>query len=325
MKYFTLALITSVAAINSLAQNLVPNPSFEEYLECPFSTAELDNQVVDWYSWSDTPDFFHECSNDLDGFAGVPENVWGYQWPMTGSGYAGVSTFMFIDPNLREYMAAPLLESLVIGQSYYVSFHASLYNGGNKVNWVCATNHLGLRFFKDPNYTHFPPDQSFQPDNFAHLDYTEILTDSVGWTRIEGTFIADENYNWLAIGNFFTDENTTTQILNDTGLCWGMYYIENVCVAANATDCDYLLSSIDHSLEHDVLMFPNPVSRVLNVQSSKPISQIEVCDAIGNKVSTSAGNQKNEIALDMSFLPKGLYVLRVFSKNSFSTHKILKE
>lgn len=314
--------MASVTALTTVAQNLVPNPSFEEYLECPFSTAELDNQVLDWYSWNQTPDFFHECSNDLESIAGVPANAWGYQMPITGDGYAGVTSFMFIDPNIREYMAAPLLEPLISGESYYVAFHASLYDGGNKTDWVCGTNHIGLRFFKNPNYT---SSQALQPDNFAHIDYAEILTDTVGWTRIDDTFTADDDYNWLAIGNFFTDENTTTQIMNETGLCWGMYYIENVCVAVNASDCDYLLSTNVQSIDSHVSLFPNPFYSILNVQSGVSISRIEVFDAIGKMVFTHRTQGSSEVHLDLSILPKGIYMLKVFSNNSFSTHKIIKE
>jgi hypothetical protein len=48
MKQFALALMASVATLTALAQNLVPNPSFEEYLECPFSTGYLNDFLVDW-------------------------------------------------------------------------------------------------------------------------------------------------------------------------------------------------------------------------------------------------------------------------------------
>src|SRR5690554_3602237 len=108
-----------------IGQNLVPNPSFEEYLECPFSTAELDNQVIDWYSWQMTPDFFHPCSDEMDGFVGVPENVWGYQWPITGEAYAALITYEDHNPGGREYIAAQLNDDLIPGQTYYLMFHVS--------------------------------------------------------------------------------------------------------------------------------------------------------------------------------------------------------
>lgn len=325
MKTLILALMASAAALTALAQNLVPNPSFEEYLECPFSTAELDNQVVDWYSWAGTCDFFHICSNDLDGFAGVPLNGFGYQWPITGNGYAGLFTYASTTINDREYMASQLLTPLVTGENYYVVFHASMWGGGNKMHFLCASNHIGLRFFKDPTYSYFPPDQAFVPDNFAHLDYTEILTDSVGWTRIEATFTADDNYNWLAIGNFFTDENTSTLLMNETGTCWSAYYIENVCVALDPADCDYLLSSLSIIPKPKIEIYPNPAYDLVTIRSDQPIDKVEVLDGMGRKVALKEQHGQSSLELSISKLNKGVYVLRAFSKNSFSTHKILKE
>src|SRR5690606_25932355 len=71
-------LLTFLIFISSLCngQNLVPNPSFEEYLECPYSTAEFHSEVVDWYSFAVTRDYFHSCKNELSGNAGVLENAW---------------------------------------------------------------------------------------------------------------------------------------------------------------------------------------------------------------------------------------------------------
>jgi hypothetical protein len=276
-------------------------------------------------SWAGTCDFFNVCSNDLDGFAGVPVNGFGYQWPITGSGYAGLFTYASTTVNDREYMAAELVQPLVAGETYYVVFHASMWGGGDKMHFLCASNHLGLRFFKDPTYSYFPPVNAFQPDNFAHLDYNEILTDSIGWMRIEATFTADDNYNWLAIGNFFTDENTSTLLMNETGTCWSAYYIENVCVAVDPTECEYLLSTSSVSPKPLLQVYPNPANEAVTIRSDQPIGKIEVVDCMGRIVVIEEHRRQTTIRLSISNLNQGVYVLRVFSNNSFSTHKIFKE
>jgi hypothetical protein len=324
LKHFTIALMASVASLVVIAQNLVSNPSFEKYLECPFSTGYLDNDLVDWYSWAGTCDFFNSCSNDLEGFAGVPQNGFGYQWPISGDGYAGLFTYASTTINDREYMASQLLEPLTIGETYYVVFHASMWGGGNKMNFLCASNHVGLRFFKDPTYSYFPPVNAFQPDNFAHLDYSEILTDSISWTRIEATFTADDNYNWLSIGNFFTDENTLTLLMNETGTCWSAYYIENVCVAINPADCEYLLSSTSQNHKPLIEVYPNPASEIVTIRSDKPIWKIEVVDFVGRVVAIEEHSGISTLKFSVLDLNKGVYVLRVFSNSSFTTHKFLK-
>ena len=324
MKTLLLALMASAASVTTLAQNLVPNPSFEEYLECPQGTAGLHEQVIDWYSWQLTPDFFHVCNNEGLGSAGVPQNAWGYQWPITGDGYAGVITFEEFNPEGREYMAGQLTSALVQGTQYYMMFHASMYDGGSKDLRWCATSNIGMRFFKDPDYTAFPPDANpLQPDNFAHLNYTEILDDYTNWTLIEGWFTADDDYNWVAIGNFFTDDQTDIVILNDEGACSGIYYIENVCVASSPEECEYLLSANANKPMFNASIYPNPATE--SVRFSLPESgfhDVEIHDMQG-RLLQSVQDISSGYEINVSTFQKGVYVVRVSSNQQFTTIKLL--
>ncbi len=324
MKYFTLALITSVAALNSLAQNLVPNPSFEEYSQCPFGTGNLHTHVDDWVSWQESPDFFHVCSNDLEAIAGVPENAWGHQWPITGDGYAGVYTYIEFDPNIREYLAVPLELPLEIGNTYYMMFYASMYDGASKDLRWCATSNIGMRFFKDPEYTAFPPDANpLQPDNFAHLNYAEVLDDYINWTLIEGWFTADDDYNWLAIGNFFTGDQTEINILNDEGACSGIYYIENVCVATGPEECDYLLSANANRPMFNVSIYPNPATDTVRLELPEDgIYEAEWYDVQGRMVKRMQHIRSGQ-EINVSTFQKGVYVVRVSNNQFITTIKLL--
>lgn len=324
MKYPILALMASVTTLTTFAQNLVPNPSFEEYSQCPFGTGNFHTHVDQWESWQESPDFFHECSNDLEGFAGVPENAWGYQWPLTGDGYAGVYTYVEYFENGREYIAAQLEEPLISGNQYYMMFYASMYDGGSKDLRWCANSNIGMRFFKEPDYNAFPPDATpLQPDNFAHLNYSEVLDDYTNWTLIEGWFTADDEYDWVAIGNFFTDDQTEIIILNDEDACSGIYYIENVCVASSPEECDYLLSANANRPMFSASIYPNPASE--SVSFSLPESglyDVEIFDIQGRMVkginSISSGYE-----LNVSTFQKGIYVVRVSSNQYFITKKLI--
>jgi len=321
-------LLILLAPFIAVGQNLVPNPSFEEYLECPYSTAELQNQVVDWYSWQETPDFFHPCSDDIDGFAGVPDNAWGYQLPITGDAYAATGTFVITNPSisLREYMAVPLNEPLNTGAYYYVMFYASFWDGTNSDPHLwCASNNIGLRFFLNPEYNN--QTNPLTPDNFAHVNHSEILNDFTNWTKIEGWVYADQAYNWLAIGNFFTDDNTEFEVLNEFNNCTAFYYIENVCVAKNPQECEYLLSQSEASSSINVInIFPNPVDAQLQVQSSQQlINEIRVFNPIGQLVFWS--NQKgNNSIIETGHWSGGLYILEVTTEDGFvKPFKVLKQ
>jgi len=309
------------------SQNLVPNPSFEEYLECPFSTAELQNQVIDWYSWQESPDFFHACSNEIEGFAGVPENALGYQWPITGEAYAGLITFSYLLTNGREYMACPLAVPLELGEQYYVFFHVSMFDGGYESERWCATSNIGVRFFKDPSYSASNPINPLTPDNFAHINYSEILNDTTNWTKIEGWITADDAYNWVAIGNFFDDIQTQKELLNETGNCTGFYYIENVCVAKTPQECDYLLNQTEVSTSNNLItIYPNPAEAYLIVKSNQQlINEIKAFNSIGQLIYLTIHQEEN-IVIETGHWSKGLYILEVKTEDGFiKPFKVLKQ
>ena len=74
-----------VLGIRSFAQNLVPNPGFEEYLTCPGSIS-LSPQEFNVPHWKGigiaTPDYFNKCGR---GDADVP-----YNWAGVADAFEGV-------------------------------------------------------------------------------------------------------------------------------------------------------------------------------------------------------------------------------------------
>ena len=229
----------------SSAQNLVPNPSFEDYSWCPFDFGQI-NQVIDWYNDSpddnnpglclETPDYFNACDTIGGwgfGLYGIPDNDFGYQYPYSGNGYVGIVTIHPSGcPNFREYVGVELTTPLTIGQQYYVSFYAALSLDYFNLNY--ASNNIGARFSTVPLINA----GSAPFDNYAHVNSINVITDTLNWTKISGYFIADSAYNRITIGNFFTDSATTT-VLMDTTAAWpyAYYYIDDVCVSTDSLTC----------------------------------------------------------------------------------------
>jgi hypothetical protein len=327
-------LLTFLIFVATMAcgQNLVPNPSFEEYLECPFSTAELQNQVVDWYSWQESPDFFHVCSNDLEAIAGVPENAWGYQNPITGEAYVGVATFAYPFEDIREYMACALNEPLEVGEQYYVMFYASLFDGGVLADRHCATDKIGAKFFQNPDYSSEMPYNPYIPQNTSDIEYNEMFTDTTDWILIDGWFTADQAYNWLALGNFYDDQNTDTVQMGNPGECYAFYYIENVCVATDPAECDYLkqegdISSVNNqnNLSTNIQVYPNPTTEVLRIKSTTILTSVQLFNPTGQLI-FSLGENNNETSIELTHWSKGLYILKVEDENNHhQTFKIIKQ
>src|ERR1043165_8865559 len=127
MNMKTWALLFFLACVRvALAQNLVPNPGFEKYYECPTTYNEQGsrkNLAPGWFSpTKGTPDLFNRCSF---GNAGVPHNWAGVAHAHKGYGYSGIYAWLN-NNNYREYLQAKLNDSLVEGKKYKVEFYFRL-------------------------------------------------------------------------------------------------------------------------------------------------------------------------------------------------------
>tara|TARA_B100000780_G_C21103627_1_gene445487 strand:+ start:218 stop:796 length:579 start_codon:yes stop_codon:yes gene_type:complete len=150
MKKLTLILLVTIW-FPLTAQNLLPNPGFEDIIECPpaypgntkihFAEPWIPVLSVD----NSTSDLWHECvfepGNDPWGqleFYGhyYPENL-----PHSGLSRAFIAVYSLNGNNKREYIQVPLLESLFVGQEYYVKIYIK-----NELSCSIAIDNIGALF-----------------------------------------------------------------------------------------------------------------------------------------------------------------------------------
>ena len=91
-----------------IAQNVVPNPSFEEYTVCPDDLAQIEN-AVGWSTFWGSADYYNVCSGNS--LTGIPANAFGYQAAYIGDAYIGCYTYKN-GPIYREYAQAQLIAPL---------------------------------------------------------------------------------------------------------------------------------------------------------------------------------------------------------------------
>src|SRR5258708_7934679 len=77
----------------SFAQNLVPNPSFEDTIQCPANPQPTIDYASHWSTYGSSSDYFNSCANNNSFIYGVPSNFSGYQNAMHGIAYAGLITW----------------------------------------------------------------------------------------------------------------------------------------------------------------------------------------------------------------------------------------
>ena len=237
------SLSTGVAAQTippALSTNLVFNPSFEDYRECPRKIDALGKlTIVDaWYQpTAGSADYYNICgSRDC----GVPRNKLGIQDAHFGNGFCGIYCSK---TDYREYLQTEHKEPLRAGEMYRVSFYVSLseYSSGAvaTIGALFTTERIGdtLRsVLMDKSIKQLAPGISqtvatyFEPQ--VVNDYDRVLDDTKAWMQISGVFTAKGGERFMTIGNFYPASQSNVVDLDSlTYLLPGAYYyIDDVSV-----------------------------------------------------------------------------------------------
>lgn len=216
MKY-TLNILLLFTLFQSFAQNLVPNPSFEDTIACPTGAGQIYN-ATNWYSPNiSSPDYYQTCAPFP---VEVPTNFNGFESPFNGNAYCGIiirSNVSWV--NFREYIQARLINPLVIGNTYNIRLQLSVPE-----EMAIGSDAIGAHFSTEPissndNYVlNYSPQASNVQGNF--------ITNKNGWTTVSMDFIADSSYEYITIGNFLPDVSTAFVVLDggDTSV-WDRAYL----------------------------------------------------------------------------------------------------
>ncbi len=83
-------------------------------------------------------------------------------------------------------------------------------------------------------------------------------------------------------------------------------------------------STFEPRLSEDIEFYPNPVSKILYVESSVLVDRIEVINLIGQVVQDFSVNARYK-ELNVSKLRQGTYIVRFYSEDAFWTSKFIKK
>lgn len=301
-------------------QNLIADWSAEEVYHCPDQLGFVELFLNDWTSLRGSPDYFHTC-------CALPELCWnnslGYQESRTGEGYMGAITYFGNLPGYREYLGVQLLEPLEIGESYFISFHASMaYSYAPLGDSKMGSNNLGFLLMTS-NY--LEDDQGLGDfNNFAHYRMDTLHTDTTNWIEISTVLVADSAYTLIAFGNFYDDENTEVEAPFNEKPVYGYayYYFDDFCVSKDANRCDEVLSVQDRD-NSTVEVFPNPTRGKVHFQSSVPINRLLVMDLSGRIVKQIDSFLQYEGVLNLTDYPSGMYLIQFQTKEGASTKRVV--
>ena len=319
--YLMLALTSNffITVQRSAAQiNLVPNFSFEQYDTCPNAQDQIQ-YATGWSKYSNslsTPDYYNACAPG--GYYNVPNSGNGYQLEnRMCNAYAGIITIAST-PNYREYIGIPLSQPLIIGQKYYISFDAvfcEVHLGANY--YGMPSNNIGIRLSTVP----FSESSPCPIGNYAHLNMAAILSDSVSWTHIAGSIVADSAYAYVIAGNFFDDAVTDTLHFS-CGTCFNLesyYYVDDICVSTDSLLCNGGLNLLPCNVgvqEPTVILsggvYPNPFVSFVSINFWRTSDyRIQIFDAMGRQILASTYRGRHYINLELASFSMGVYYLRL--------------
>ncbi len=308
-----LGCLGSVALLRCEAQNFVPNPGFEETDTCTFGLGL--GGLHHWYSAYLTPDHLQSCQPYGTG-NGLPMNTFTYQQPFEGNSCVGIFTYGPVDgmTEQREWIMAPLLDTLVPGQMYYCSFRANAAFGGNEMNptiWL-TTDRVGMLFTTyDRHWASGDPYPAAL--NHAQVEYPQILSDTVGWTLVSGSFVADSAYTHLMVGQFFSNAFTDTLHFADPASVFPWYpfgyaLIDAVCVSTDPEGCE-LSHVIAEAGGATPYVYPNPALDELVIGYARGCDAV-VLDLTGRHV-WGARLISDRHSISVADWARGSYVVQV--------------
>jgi|GEM_PF-776294 len=211
---------------NASSQNLVPNPSFEEYTSCPSGGGQLSSAAP----WEALPnndvEYFNSCSTHPD--YSVPyQGGYNYQQAHSGDAFAGSILYYIPGFNTREYIQCQLSATLSANRTFYAEFWVN--RAGGAFGGKYAINNISLSFrsaYTDPAF--YTGTLHYSPDIITYTN--PIIDDTLDWVRINGVYVANGTENYIVIGNQSNDQFTDTLNVQDGAEPAAVYFIDDVLV-----------------------------------------------------------------------------------------------
>jgi gliding motility-associated-like protein len=240
--------------------NLVPNPSFEDYKNCPFETTVLDSNAnaFNWFGFGGffaMPVYYNSCSNPLSNYEfGVPYNNWIYQPTKTGNAYVAfypsINSYNFDVGLHNTYLGIQLVNKCIKRLLYFGKFYCAAtdydpaskryYENGDSVWRLYSISNLAMYFGANV------PNQNFKnslvlPAQIKNKE-NNVLSDTVNWMEVSGKFEANGDESFLTLGCF--DDSSNTKFYNTygypepwlkRGLYCSIYFIDDVSLIPQNT------------------------------------------------------------------------------------------
>ncbi|GGG37727.1 OmpA family protein [Bizionia arctica] len=220
-------LFFNVLVLFCQAQNLVLNPSFEEFKYCPEHLGNFNKNVSQWSIPNlGSTDYFNSCSKAI-GFT----NFFGNQNPKTGKAYAGM--YVMAPEDYREYIQGEFLNVLTKGEKYTLSFYINL-----AANSSHAIKDLGVLFLNKPLKSSSDKVinvnsilNNIEKSHFTIIYSLQFYTEKEQWELVTFDFVSKGFEQFFIIGNFDPNKKLATiKIQESKHPDASYYYLDDISV-----------------------------------------------------------------------------------------------
>ena len=307
MRISALLLIIFVS-FTAEGQNMVLNPSFEEYTLCPDNGGQIDYLLnisnPTWQSGS-TPDFFSTCGSlgyDL------PSSIYGGVYAHSGNNCVGIATY---SPNTdaREYIQMELSTPLLQGENYNISFFVALAD---------SINYSAYNFGAYLSNSLIDTNTFFNLYRLPQINNTNnLLNQRLVWTEIQGTYLASGGERYIILGNFNDNASTNPTFLG--GASWGnwaFYLIDDVAVEMDSTN------NVNELISGGLEIFSLPNNNLQIKINSLGEKRLLIYNSLGKKIS-EINFIENKHEIDALQYPNGIYFIHLKTQNYNYIEKII--
>jgi hypothetical protein len=222
-KVLTCFLLFLAFFLKAQIANYVNNGSFELLSDCanPFGVYKS----IFW-NCIDTTQPMKAGFNYNSCFSNVPVTGVGYQQPKSGSDFIRVN-FFCTNPcqpfNSRTYPRNRLKSNLISGKTYCVKYYVNVQDlsplGSDHQEVLFTDNSIDTIKYVNAPLTFLNP----------QISNTVVLTDTMNWIPLTGTFTANGTEKFMVLGNFKSDASTSTLVANGSmSGAWAEYFIDYI-------------------------------------------------------------------------------------------------
>jgi OmpA-OmpF porin, OOP family len=330
-----------------IAQNLIANPNFEEIVNVGCNdgisrflindsfnlpTNPFNCYIKDWMAISQTPDAWCRCVHQ------VPINTVSKSfYPHSDSISAGIGLLQTSINNSREILEGKLIMPLITNHIYKFSMYVQLFNvlpngwGGKIVASNSFSAYFSNTLVKSVGPFNNLPIQNYSPQ----VQIWQMVTDTQHWVLLQDTFIATGGEQYVSIGNFKTNAQTKTFLIDSisNGGEVAYYFIDDVSLI------DITPNGVDEVGVRKLEVYPNPASQSIVISYQSPdsnweVNTVEITDVLGRTQMVrqahhdGVGGHADEgsISIDVSALPSGIYFIKAIDiKGNVMNGKFVKE